>query len=352
MRLGGESHFSTACNTAQRICYHFVAGIEQSIDAVRSFFQNFRATMMTHDHPAGKNRPRRAGKPPADSIADQSYLAYLRTTPRPFLRFVSGHLPPGTVTQAHSHGQIALHGCLQGPLSLVIADEEVALDAGTFYLLAPGLRHYWRNHGRQTAATIGLLIDAKSPGRWPAGSGMEDCCHKLVRRVKGKHRFEAAGDDELRHLFWLAADHLTALEPRETIGVVGALMALVGHCGNRLEAAIEKGAPPDDVAQQIRRLLLSRVNDRLSINDVAGQLDVSPTRAKAAFRKAFDSGIIAYHNQLKIWQAKRLLCDLSLTVDQVSGKLGFSSHSYFSQVFFQHTGETPTDFRQRNAARA
>ncbi len=127
-------------------------------------------------------------------------------------------------------------------------------------------------------------------------------------------------------------------------------MALLGHCSHRLEGATEQAAPPDDVAQQIRRLLLSRVNDRLSINDVAGQVGVSPTRAKAAFRKAFDSGIIAYHNQLKIWQAKRLLCDLSLTVDQVSGKLGFSSHSYFSQVFFQHTGETPSDFRHRNAS--
>ena len=150
----------------------------------------------------------------------------------------------------------------------MIQNEEIVLDAGTFYLLAPGMRHHWRNKGRQTAATIGLLIDAKSPGRWPAGSGVEDCCHKLVRRVKGKHRFDAAGDDELRHLFWLAADHLTALEPRETIGVVGALMALVGHCSNRLEGAVEQAAPPDDVAQQIRRLLLSRVNDRLSINDV------------------------------------------------------------------------------------
>ncbi len=305
--------------------------------------------MMKNDYPVPKNRTARAGKALPDSFADQSYLAYLRTTPRPFLRFVSGHIPAGTVTQAHSHSYIALHGCLQGPMSLFLPDEEVVLDAGIFYLLGPGVRHHWHNKGRQTAATIGLLIDAKSPGRWPAGAGVEDCCHKLVRLVKGKHRFDVSGDDELRHLFWRAADHLTALEPRETIGVVATLLALVGYCCRRLEGAIEPTAPPDDVAQQIRRLLLARVNDRLSINAVAQQLGISPTRAKEAFRKAFDSGIIAYHNQLKIWQAKRLLCDLSLTVDQVSAKLGFSSHSYFSQVFIQHTGETPSDFRHRNA---
>ena len=84
---------------------------------------------------------------------------------------------------------------------------------------------------------------------------------------------------------------------------------------------------------------------------MAGQLGVSPTRAKEAFRKAFGCGIVAYQNELKIWQAKRLLCDLSLTVDEVSARLGFSSHSYFSQVFLQHTGETPTEFRRRDVGR-
>lgn len=76
---------------------------------------------------------------------------------------------------------------------------------------------------------------------------------------------------------------------------------------------------------------------------------VSPTSAKTAFRKAFNTGIIAYHVQLKIWQAKRLLSDPSLGVEQVSRKRGFTSHSYLSRVFQQHTGLSPTEFR-RNAA--
>ena len=170
--------------------------------------------------------------------------------------------------------------------------------------------------------------------------GVEECCYKLARRVQGKHRFDAAGDDELRHLFWLAADHLTALEPRNDRrgrGADGAGRALQSAWKERSNRPLHPTTWPSKSAGCSYR----RVNDRLSITDVARQLGVSPTRAKAAFRKAFDSGIIAYANQLKIWQAKRLLGDLSLTVNQVSGKLGFSSHSYFSQVFFQHTGETP-----------
>ena len=155
-------------------------------------------------------------------------------------------------------------------------------------------------------------------------------------------------DDALGRAFWTAADDLTAPKPPEIVGTVGAIWSLLATCVTRLDENSSPSTAPDNLAQQIRRLLVSRVNDRLGIADVARQLGVSPTRAKEAFRSAFDSGIIAYHNQLKIWQAKRWLCDLSLNVEQVSDKLGYSSQSYFSRVFFQQTGETPSDFRRRN----
>lgn len=286
----------------------------------------------------------------ADSFADMSYLGYLRPTPRPFMQFVSGHFPPGTLTQQHSHPCIALHGCLHGPLTLFTDQDEFELDAGVFYLLAPGVRHHWRNAGRQTAATMGVLIDAEHPGRWPAGAGVGECCLKLTRLVRGQHRFSVARDDELQHSFWLAADHLTSDQSRESMTAVGALLTLLGQAATRLEDSVaDSAAAPNDVAQQVRRLLLSRVNDRISISQVARELGVSPTRAKESFREAFGCGIVAYHNQLKIWQAKRFLCDRSLTVEQVSKKLGFSSHSYFSRVFLQHTGERPIAFRSRNS---
>jgi AraC-like DNA-binding protein/quercetin dioxygenase-like cupin family protein len=299
--------------------------------------------------PGAGPRPQNAAM---QAIPDNSYLAYTRPVPRPFLQFVSGHFPPGTVTQSHSHPCVALHGCLKGPLTLIADGQEMSVDEGVFYILAPGIKHHWHNAGRQTAATIGLLVDTEHPGRWPKGAGVEQCCQKLAQAATAVHRFAVAGDDELRHLFWLAGDHLTAADERETTALVGVLLALVGQCVARLTSTPKQTAMPDKLAQEIRRLLLARVNDRLRISDVAGQLGVSPTRAKEAFRKAFGCGIVTYQNELKIWQAKRLLCDLSLTVDEVSSRLGFSSHSYFSQVFLQHTGETPTEFRRRDMGSA
>jgi AraC-like DNA-binding protein/quercetin dioxygenase-like cupin family protein len=277
---------------------------------------------------------------------DRSYLAYIRPTPRPFLRFTSGHFPPGTRTTPHKHACLALHGCLQGPLVLLTSEGEQTLDEGVFYLIPPGVRHHWRNDGRHTAATLGLLIDAEHPGHWPAGSGIEAGCQKLSELVKRLVRFSTAGDADLRSSYWLAADHLTAESPREPMVTTAHLLNLIGRINERLGSVGATTTSEGDLPQRIRRLLLSRVSDRLSINQISREMGVSPTRAKETFREAFGCGIIAYFNQLKVWQAKRLLSDLSLTIEQVSDRLGFANAAYFTRVFSQHAGETPTDFRR------
>lgn len=286
--------------------------------------------------------------PPVESVADRSYLAYVRPTPPPFAQFVSGHFPPGTSTQRHRHHCLAVHGCLQGPLLLETARGKHPLEAGDFCLLAPELDHHWKNPSRQTGATFGLLVDVGHPGRWPAAAGVAEGCGRLASFVTGVHFFRTAADEELQRAYWAAADHLTAIEPRETMAVAGSLLSLVGLCLQRLEGRRSEIATTagHDVAVAIRRLLLARVSDRLSIAEIARELRISQTTAKELFRRAFGTGIITYHNQLKIWQAKRLLADPSLTVDQVSRKLGFSSHSYFSQAFQQHVGRSPTEFRR------
>jgi AraC-like DNA-binding protein len=298
--------------------------------------------------PSKSRNRRQSDTDPAGTFPDQSYLAYFRPTARPFLRFTSGHFPAGTLTTPHSHPCLALHGCLQGPLTLITAAGEERLDVGIFYLIAPGVRHHWRNDGRHTGTTLGLLIDTDSPGRWPAGTGVDVCCREIGSLADRLHRFSVAGDTELQHSYWLAADHLTAEAAREPVVTAGVLLTLLGQVRERLAAGPRTAVTQDDVARKIRQLLLNRVHDRLDIAEITSVVGVSPTRAKQAFREAFGCGIIAYFNQLKIWQAKRLLCDPSLTIEQVSYRLGFANPGYFSRVFAQHSGETPTDFRSQS----
>ncbi|MBY0524138.1 MAG: AraC family transcriptional regulator [Gemmataceae bacterium] len=278
---------------------------------------------------------------------DESHVAYYRATPRPFVFLHSSHLPPGTVTGSHSHPCVALHGCLQGPLVLASADGEQVFDAGVFFLVESGRRHHWRNPGTHMAANLSVLIDHRHPGAWATATGVKECVRDLSRLVRGLRRFNAAQDEDLKHSFWQIADYLMAHRPRKQAAATGMLLSLIGRIVELMGEAPEDPALQTDVAEQIRRLLLARVSDRVSLEEVAREVFLSPTRVKQIFWETYGCGIMAYFNQLKIWQAKRLLGSSSLTVEQVSRKLGFSSPSYFSRVFLRCTGESPTDFRSQ-----
>ena len=289
------------------------------------------------------------GEPP-EAFPDNNYFAYFCPTPRPFPLFVCGHYPSGTVAPPHSHPYLALHGCMQGPLTLQTEVGDQHLDEGDFYLIPPGLRHNWCNKGTYTGAVMALLIDTSSPGLWPAETGVDNCCRELARLVNRLHRFSVAGDAELQHSFWLAADHLTAEEACEPIVTTGVLLTLIGQILGRLAVSSRLAPPPTDIAREIHRLLQNRVHHRLDIPQIAAAVGVSPTRAKRDFHDAYGCGIMAYFNHLKILQAKRLLCDPSLTIEQVSCRLSFANPCYFSRVFTQHTGETPSNFRRSTDA--
>jgi AraC-like DNA-binding protein len=298
-------------------------------------------------------KPNENSLPGAESLEtfpDNNFFAYFCPTPRPFPMFVCGHYPPGTVAPPHSHPYLALHGCMQGPLTLQTEVGDLHLNEGDFYMIPPGLRHNWRNDGSYTGAVMALLIDTNIPGLWPAGTGLDTCCRELARLVTGLHRFSVAGDAELQHSFWLAADHLTNEEACEPIVTTGVLLTLLGQIHGRLAVSTRAAPPPSDIAREIHRLLQNRVQHRLGIPQIAASVGVSPTRAKRAFHEAYGCGIMNYFNHLKILQAKRLLCDPSLTIEQISARLSFANPAYFSRVFTQHTGESPSTFRRSTDA--
>jgi len=287
---------------------------------------------------------------PADlmqPLVDESHVAYFQPTPPPFYFFHSSHLPAGTVSPPHRHPCLAFHGCLQGPVSLFIGKEEHVVDGGVFYLIAPGVVHSWTSRGPHTAAHISMLLDQRRPAGWGERAGVAEALAELSRRVRGAVRFRTADDAALKTVFWDLADLLMADRPQKPATTAGLLLTLLGRLAERVGPARPAPTDEQDTAEAIRRLLLGRLGDALSIDDVAREICLSPTQAKRVFRATYGCGIMAYFNQMKIWQAKRLLMATSMTVEQIGRKLGYSTPSYFSRAFQRAAGQSPKEFRDQ-----
>ena len=281
-----------------------------------------------------------------DSNVDTSYLVYLRQVGRPLLQFTSGHFPEGAISSPHKHPCIVLHGCLSGPIEFVTRSFRRTLESGQFFLLPPDEIHHWESAERATAATIGLLVDVRNPGTWPPNSGVVDLCHLLEQLIDEPKLFSTARNHNLRMIFWQAADILTLDRPCNPLTLNSVLWLLLSLAADELAPKPSEPGTNEETANRIRRLLLTHLYDSPSVEQIAGEAHMSLTQAKKVFVATYGCGIKTYLNQLKLYQAKRLLGDSKLSVDQVSKKLGFSSSAYFCRMFRSRTGHTPSEFRK------
>ena len=281
-----------------------------------------------------------------DSNIDTSYGAYLRPVGRPLLQFSSGHFPGGAVSAPHCHPCIVLHGCLNGPITLVTRSLRYTLESGQFFLLPPHEIHHWESAGPGTAASIGLLVDTRNPGEWPANTGITQCCKRLQDLVNEPKLISTATNPFLRAVFWQAADILTLERPCNPWTVNSSLWLLLSLVTDELSPKSFQPDADNDAAKTIRRLLLTHVYDSMSVQQIAREANMSLTQAKKVFMTTYGCGIKSYLNQLKIYQAKRLLGDPRLSIKQISITLGFSSSTYFCQMFRSRTGQSPSEFRR------
>lgn len=87
-------------------------------------------------------------------------------------------------------------------------------------------------------------------------------------------------------------------------------------------------------------------NMDLSIALLGEAFHKSPSYLGKLFKKEMDCGILDYINEVRIQNAKTMLKETSLSIQEVSGKAGFSSSTAFIRIFKKLTGITPGEYRK------
>lgn len=91
-------------------------------------------------------------------------------------------------------------------------------------------------------------------------------------------------------------------------------------------------------------------NQVLRIEDLAAVSCMSVSRFYDVFRRETGYSPISYKNHFTILESIRLMmADETLTLEQISERIGFDSYSYFRRVFKAQTGSSPREYRKRLA---
>lgn len=101
------------------------------------------------------------------------------------------------------------------------------------------------------------------------------------------------------------------------------------------------------VAAEITEFIGKHYMEDISLQYVAGEMGYSEVYFCTLFKNCFDKTFIMYLNELRINKAIELLNDFSISIKDISEKVGYQDANYFTRMFKKKTGMTPSEFRVR-----
>lgn len=87
--------------------------------------------------------------------------------------------------------------------------------------------------------------------------------------------------------------------------------------------------------------------DKLTVEDAAGRLNLNPYHFCKMFKKITGRTFIEYVNMCRMNEAERLLQEESLSITEIAGRVGCDNPNYFTKLFKQYKGITPSQLRKQ-----
>ena len=155
---------------------------------------------------------------------------------------------------------------------------------------------------------------------------------------------EAGGDPvELLGLNYSSLQEYAAIDDEEALTAW-----LVSHLERLMDSIRYRGERPVEVQLQVAlRYMREHCTEPITRDDVAAAALMSPSHLSRMLREKLNRSYTELLAEMRVTEARRLLLHSNKSLAQVAAELGFSDQSYFTKVFKQHTGMTPSEYRRQ-----
>ncbi|MDH6590471.1 CheY-like chemotaxis protein/AraC-like DNA-binding protein [Variovorax sp. TBS-050B] len=157
---------------------------------------------------------------------------------------------------------------------------------------------------------------------------------------------------------------LKPYEPAEVLARVTVHLVLAASKGGAWRSAActggpqaEDGAVPEPgpdraLVLAVERLVRADLANVPPLPALAVRVGTHEKRLSRVFREQKGCTVFEFVRATRLAEARRLLAESALSVEEVALAVGFSSQANFSTAFRERFGRTPTGFRQAGAGRA
>lgn len=108
-----------------------------------------------------------------------------------------------------------------------------------------------------------------------------------------------------------------------------------------------------EIAEAIKRTfkkncIENNVDYTIHVQPIIASLGISPNYGLEVFQKIYNMSPRTYLSNLKLQEAKILLQQPKISLNEISNRLGYKNLSHFSRQFKRWTGVNPSEFRKKS----
>jgi AraC-like DNA-binding protein len=135
--------------------------------------------------------------------------------------------------------------------------------------------------------------------------------------------------------------------------LINTLLTIVGrNIYNTIPEEIKRGKKEDtalDIINYINENIFTP--DKLNLDHIAGNFNISPTYMSEFFKKHTGQGLIQYITTCKIRLVEARLQYSDMRMSEIAHELNFTDDSHLNRVFKKHNGVSPSEYRRINNSR-
>jgi AraC-like DNA-binding protein len=156
--------------------------------------------------------------------------------------------------------------------------------------------------------------------------------------------FQIGLHDSIVSLFNLIFDEIKIQRPLYQIKACAAILSLIAEVLTR-DRRKEQLNSYQKTVEKAKCLMESNVFSEIDLSSIADQLGISTSRLNEIFKTYTSMTPYQYYIQIKIYKAENLLEQQDLSVKEVAHKMGFEDQYYFSRLFKNKTGVSPSEWK-------
>lgn len=102
------------------------------------------------------------------------------------------------------------------------------------------------------------------------------------------------------------------------------------------------------VTQKVIEYLISFYDKQIDKNELAELCFTHPSHLSRKFKQETNMTITGYQQMIRMNQAKHLLKNENISIEEIAWLVGYEDASYFTRVFKKETGKTPSQYREKS----